>query len=190
MQGTLATKHAGALILFDISGFFDNINPEHVVAVLKNRGFPNPICEWTRSFLMGRMASLKVGDHISESFPISYGTLQGSPLSPILSALYTSPMLHHSKEWSLRDLTLYMDDGTIYVASATPGSAVEAAKAGLIECVKWLDHNGLAIDANKTELMIFQPQRASKRRFGTAPDNFTFIDPNMGAQTIKSVKTL
>jgi hypothetical protein len=34
IQGTLATGHAGALLLFNISGFFDNINPSQAVAVL------------------------------------------------------------------------------------------------------------------------------------------------------------
>ena len=28
IQATRATNHAGALLLFDISGFFDNVNPE------------------------------------------------------------------------------------------------------------------------------------------------------------------
>jgi hypothetical protein len=35
IQGTINTKHTSALILFNISGFFDNINPQCAVAILR-----------------------------------------------------------------------------------------------------------------------------------------------------------
>ena len=80
----------GALILFDILGFFDNINPERVAQILRIKGFPENICKWTLSFLMGRKATLRVRDYQANEFHILNGTPQGSPLSPVLSALYTS----------------------------------------------------------------------------------------------------
>jgi hypothetical protein len=70
IQGTLHTGPVGALILFDISSFFDSINPDRAVAILENKGFPWAMCEWTRSFLMGREASIKIGDYTSNLFPI------------------------------------------------------------------------------------------------------------------------
>jgi hypothetical protein len=51
IQGTRATGHAGALLLFDISGFFDNINPARAVSIFSNRGFPTNVCMWVSSFL-------------------------------------------------------------------------------------------------------------------------------------------
>jgi hypothetical protein len=58
IQGTIATGHAGALLLFDISGFFDNVNPVRAVSILCNKGFPPTVCDWTLSFLTGREASI------------------------------------------------------------------------------------------------------------------------------------
>ena len=53
IQATHTTNNAGALLLFDISGFFDNINPQRTVHTLQLRGFPTNICDWTLSFLTG-----------------------------------------------------------------------------------------------------------------------------------------
>jgi hypothetical protein len=89
----ITTGHAGVLILFDISGFFDNINPQHAITILHNKGFPDNVCEWVLSFLTGREAAIKIGDYTSDTFPILGGTLQGSPLSPVLLALYTLSLL-------------------------------------------------------------------------------------------------
>jgi len=73
IQGTQATGHAGALLLFDISGFFDNINLGRAVHILCNKGFPTNVCDWALSFLMGRTASLKIGTYESLPFPILNG---------------------------------------------------------------------------------------------------------------------
>jgi hypothetical protein len=58
IQGTVATSHAGALLLFDISGFFDNVNPSRATEILWNKGFPPSVCTWTLSFLTGRTAAI------------------------------------------------------------------------------------------------------------------------------------
>ena len=87
IQETIKTGHAGALLLFDISSFFDNINPQCAVAILHNKGFPPMVCKWVHSLLTEREASIKIGDYSSEPFPILGETPQGSPLFPILSPL-------------------------------------------------------------------------------------------------------
>jgi hypothetical protein len=70
IQGTLKTNHVAALLLFNISGFFDNINPECVAAILHNLGFPRNVCDWILSFLMGREVSIHIENYVSPSFPI------------------------------------------------------------------------------------------------------------------------
>jgi len=68
---------------------------------------------------------------------------QGSPLSPILSALYTTPLLDITDQWVHRDLNLYVDDGAIFAVSATMVVATEAAQQGLNQILQWLTTNGL-----------------------------------------------
>ena len=127
IQSTITTGHAGALLLFDISGFFDNVNPVCTTVILRNKGFPPSVCTWTLSFLTERKAAIQMGHYISEPFPVLNGTPQGSPLSPILSALYTSSLLESTKSWRHADLSLYVDDSAIYTVSATLKAATKSA---------------------------------------------------------------
>jgi hypothetical protein len=39
-----AVNCAGALLLFNILGFFDNLNPERMVQLFHDKGFPLGIC--------------------------------------------------------------------------------------------------------------------------------------------------
>jgi hypothetical protein len=74
IQATRWAGHAGALLLFDILGFFDNINPACLARILHLKGFPTNVCDWVLSFLTGRMAALKIGTHVLEPFDILNGT--------------------------------------------------------------------------------------------------------------------
>jgi hypothetical protein len=166
IQGTIKTGHAGALLLFDIAGFFDHINPQCTVAILRNKGFPPMVCEWMLSFLTGREVAIKIGDYSSEPFPILGGTPQGSPLSPILSALYTSSLLKAAKQWDHSDLSLYVDDGAIYSVSKMLKAATEKAVCYHGEVLTWLEENSLSIDPSKSELMTFIKNRANQNLTG------------------------
>ena len=52
-----ASLKAG-LLLFDIQGFFDNINCSQLVQIIKNLGFVLEIVAWCKSFLQNRMVRL------------------------------------------------------------------------------------------------------------------------------------
>ena len=120
--------------------FFGN-QPMQTNKILELKGFLPNVCEWTQSFLTGRTAGLQIGDRTSEIFEIGNGTLQGLPLSPILSALYTLPLLDITERWTHKDLTLYVDDGAIYATSATMMAAAAKAHEGLMQSITWLAHN-------------------------------------------------
>jgi Reverse transcriptase (RNA-dependent DNA polymerase)/Endonuclease-reverse transcriptase len=47
------------LLLFDIQGFFDNVNRDRLVQVLADLGFSQELVSWTRSFLAERTVRLK-----------------------------------------------------------------------------------------------------------------------------------
>ncbi len=83
---------SGAL-LFNISGFFDNINRARLKAVLINRGFNKLLVDWINAFLTDRTLHLRFNNQVGPLQTQPSGTLQGSPLSPIILALYTAPLL-------------------------------------------------------------------------------------------------
>ena len=94
-QAAVRCGLVASVVLFDISGFFDNINIERVVHIFRNLGFPPSLCQWILSFLSGRTVRLSFNGIKSDPIILDHGTPQGSPLSPILSAIYTSPLLKH-----------------------------------------------------------------------------------------------
>jgi hypothetical protein len=53
IQATQQTGNMGALLLFDISSFFNNVNPERATQVFHQKGFPDNVCRWTHLFLTG-----------------------------------------------------------------------------------------------------------------------------------------
>ncbi len=84
------------MVLLDVQGFFNNINHARLAAVLRNCGFHSSLVDWVEDFLRDRKVRLKFNSYIAEERDQLVRVPQGSPLSPILSALYTSPLLELS----------------------------------------------------------------------------------------------
>ena len=171
-----ATRKAGfhaALILFDISGFFDHIDANRTRDILTKKGFPSNMVNWIFSFLTNQTASMHLDSTVIDLFTVPDGTPQGSPLSPILSAIYTSFLLTLSTTWTHSSLSLYVDDGAILAVSATPYSAAQNAQSKLEDTIQWLNTNGLTADYDKTELMIFSPPRYR----GPKATGISYLDP-------------
>ena len=185
IQATRSSGYHAALILFDISGFFDHIDANRTYDILKKKGFPPNMVKWVLSFLTDRFASLRLDSTTLAPFKVPDGTPQGSPLSPIISAIYTSFLLSLSSTWKHSSLALYVDDGAILAISATPKSACENAISKLEQSLRWLDTNGLQTDAEKTEIMIFSPNRFRGPNWDTA-----YTDPTGARHNIRPTSRL
>ena len=97
IQAARLIGNAGALLLFNISGFFNNLDPVRAMAIMKNLGFPTNVCDWTTSFLVTYTVTLYAGHYTSTLFEVLNGTPQGSLLSLILSILYIGFLLEAVK---------------------------------------------------------------------------------------------
>ena len=185
IQATRSSGYHAALILFDISGFFDHIDTGRTRDILEKKGFPSTLVKWVFSFLTDRSASIRLDATTLAPFKVPDGTPQGSPLSPIISAIYTSFLLSLSSTWTHSSLSLYVDDGAILAISATPKSACEKAISKLEQSLRWLDTNGLQADAEKTEIMIFSPSRYRGPKWDTA-----YTDPSGARHNIRPTSRL
>jgi Reverse transcriptase (RNA-dependent DNA polymerase) len=148
----------GAVLLFDISRFFDHLDPDLTCATLHDLGVDPSTTKWVQSFMTDRTACLSFNGFLSDSFAPSQGTPQGSPLSPILSAITTSPLLHRSLDFSDGDLTLYVDDGCLYASGPTFISALNKVTHLFVTVLSLLQRMGLEADPDKTEIMFFHPR--------------------------------
>jgi hypothetical protein len=181
-----AERRAGALLLFDISGFFDNIHVDRTLHLLHLMGFPPEITDWAKAFLAPRSTRLAFNNALSTVFSVSSGTPQGSPLSPVLSATYTLAMLRHlNGKWTDKTVQLYVDDGAIFASSVTTRAALKSVVEGLEEITSWLGRNGLKTDADKAEAMVFLPTRPNPTLLGTTPTHIMYHDPFAGEVKVK-----
>jgi Reverse transcriptase (RNA-dependent DNA polymerase) len=129
--------------------------------MLMDLGVDPSTTSWIRSFMMDHTVCMKFNDHISDPFHPSHGTPQGSPLSPVLLAILTSPLLHRSLTFTDTNLTLYVDDGCIFASGPMYNAAASKVTDVFHLILTLLQRMGLEVDANKTEMMFFIPPRPS-----------------------------
>jgi hypothetical protein len=99
---------------------------------------------------------LSFNNFTSDEMGQPVGTPQGSPVSPVLSAIYTAYLLTLPDKWNNSSLAMYVDDGRI-LAWADDWESVNRL---LIEryrrCEAWLRMANLAIEPDKSEVIYFR----------------------------------
>ena len=144
------------LLLFNIQGYFDNINRGRLIQVIADLGFAPEIVSWTRAFLSDRTVRLKFNAHISDPFNSEVGTPQGSPISPVLSSLYTHALLRKTRDIKWTSLNLYIDDRAILACGRDWSEVESSLTTAYSSCASWLDRAGLKAEPDKTELIYFR----------------------------------
>jgi len=106
-------------------------------------------------------------------------------MSPILSALYILPLLHITKSWKFRSLSTYIDDGAVLATGANHKSVLDKCADGFFLITNWLMRNGLKVDPDKTEFIVFQPPCANPYRHGTLRSHIDLQIPGGGTLQVR-----
>jgi len=158
VQTAVQSSHVASVLLFNIQGFFDNINIPQVIHIFRNLGFPSSLCDWVKSFLSDWQVQLSFNGIKSDTILLDHGTPQGSPLLSILSTIYTSPLLKFINEtWHKHSLNMYVNDGAIFGSHVTHRESAKLVQTGFQDIVNWLSRSGLKCDPDKTEFISFTP---------------------------------
>jgi len=110
----MAGRKVSTLFL-DIKGGFDNVNPATLCGMPRAKGVNPYLVSWTKSFLSGRSCRLLYPGSPKGFTPVSVGTPQGSPVSPLLFVINLS-QLHCVIACGLS--LFYVDDFGLTVSSA------------------------------------------------------------------------
>ena len=169
---TINSGHIGGTLLFDISCFFDHLDPSFTTQVLHHLGIDDHMIEWVRDFMSCREITMAFNNFMTDTIYPDLGTPQGSPLSPILSALVTRPILRLAETWEDTDLTLYVDDENIFASSPTYSATTTKLTKAAHQVFSWLRDSSFSIDKDKCEITFFHPKRMSKHevRHGSPPN--------------------
>ena len=80
------------LVTMDVKGAFDAILPNRLILRLRQQGWPVFLIWWIYHFVSHRKALVRFQDAKTEPAELPCGLPQGSPISPILYPLATTPI--------------------------------------------------------------------------------------------------
>ena len=128
---------------------------------------------------------MSFNNHTTNTLEPELRTPQGSPLSPILSALITGPILRLAKSWDDTDLTLYIDDGNIFASELTYKATADKLTKAAQQVFSWLQDSGFSIDTDKCKFMFFHPRITCNITYGKPPMTITLQLPDTSQVVIK-----
>ena len=105
-------------LTFDIAQFFPSLNHCLLPLILDKAGFNPKVSKFFADYLIGRKTQYVQNNFFSPLFEVNVGVVQGSALSPILSALYLSPLFYifekHANNLKIPIFFLsFVDDGLL-----------------------------------------------------------------------------
>ena len=153
-----------ALFMLDLSAAFDTLDPNILLQRLQqSQGITGNALNWLRSYFIGRVQCVSVKDAVYEDCGLEFGVPQGSVIGPKGYSMYTVPLGAVLEKHGMR-LMCYADDTQGYTIISADGDWSASASA-IAACVNdishWMGNNFLKLNHEKTEFIIFKPQRFS-----------------------------
>lgn len=145
MEQALEHLNAGCewVIDLDIEKYFDTVNHDKLISILRERINDAPTLHLIRSYLKAGVMEEGLVSPTDEGVP------QGGPLSPVLSNVYLDKL---DKELEVRGLSFvrYADDCNIFVRSEMAADRVMASVSS------WLERK-LRLKVNATKTKVVRP---------------------------------
>ena len=161
-----AKKTAGALFL-DLSAAFDTIDGNILSKKLEVYGATSRVTRWIKSYLSERQQKVIYQQGSSDLKMNSYGAPQGSVLSPFLFSVLVSDMEESLDELGVR-LISYADDTTVYAVGDSTEEVTELLSKAAEKLLGFMHQSGLAVNTEKTNLVIFGQGGATQVKVGEA----------------------
>lgn len=118
---------------------------------MMKQGWPKSLLQLVRSFLTDRRVRVRLKDSITGVYKVAYGTLQGSPLSPILYILYLAELLNKDKTLRFG----YADDLCLFRASYSLERNIKLLAVDTKEVFDYRYNNKLFFDKKKCKIIHF-----------------------------------
>ena len=103
------------VLLLDFNKTFDLVDHNILLSKLAKLDHPTFLLSWFGCFLCNRKQWVKLGNSVSQFFPINAGVPQGTPFGPIGFLCYISDLQPNC------NITKYVDDSTLWESYAVDG---------------------------------------------------------------------
>ncbi|KID96614.1 reverse transcriptase, partial [Metarhizium majus ARSEF 297] len=152
VERAVGNGKVATIVTMDVKGAFDAILPNRLVLRLRQQGWPDFLVWWIHHFVSHRRALVRFQDAKTEPAELPCGLPQGSPISPILYLLATTPI------YSLPGATErygYADDTAMLFTGDTLEETTAKANTAIAEMEAWGQQEAFSFDPDKTEVMHF-----------------------------------
>jgi hypothetical protein len=86
----LETGQIAGLLLMDVKGAFNHVDRRRLLKTMVAKNVDGDLVEWTEDFMTNRSVQITVDGYHGEAAKVDTRIPQGSPVSPILFAIYLS----------------------------------------------------------------------------------------------------
>jgi len=90
--------HIAGVLLMDIKAAFPSVRRGRLIHTMRRKGMDGHLIRWTARFLPDRTVEIQIEGNGMERHPVEADTPQGSLVSPILFAIYTSGLIKWVEE--------------------------------------------------------------------------------------------
>lgn len=147
------------MVLLDIEKAFDSVWHDGLIFKLHSAGIPIALIKLVASFLRDRSFTVTVNGTNSSHRHIPAGLPQGSVISPILYAIFTSDL----KIPKNCDAGYYADDTAIIAAGKQSNSVIRSLAIALTRIDKYFKKWRIKVNNDKTQAILFKFNQSRKR---------------------------
>ena len=140
-------KKAVGMTMFDLSAAFDTVEKDTLCSKLALLRLHESTINWIDSYMTNRQQRVKIGNNISESKMIPFGTPQGSRLSPLLFNILTCDLNLYLKRGLVGN---FADDTSNACAESTIQKTIQALADDASNMIAFTKANNLVINCDKT----------------------------------------
>jgi hypothetical protein len=162
-QSWVKGKIAGA-ILMDVKGAFNHVSRTRLTKRLEELEADLQLIRWTDNFVKDRKVSLIINGHETAMKPTNSGIPQGSPISPILFAIYISGVFEEVEDETGAVGISFVDDLSWIASGANVTEIAETLEKCAKIATRWAEQNAVEFDIAKTEAILFIKKNQQRKR--------------------------
>ena len=155
-------KKTTVMVLLDMSKAFNSITHKILLHKLQDMGASTSAIDWFRSYLSNRTQVVRINAKISDPLQLASGVPQGSILGPMLFGIYVNDSPSSPRNCLTES---YVDDTKLYMSFRPQdcGDTISAVNEDLVSIRNWCFDNGLLLNPDKTNLIIYGSRQATAK---------------------------
>jgi len=162
-HAAIKNRHITGVLLMDIQAAFPSVAKGRLVNLMKVSQMDGDLIRWMESFLSERMVEMIIEGNAMERHPVEAGVPQGSPVSLILFAIYTSGLIKWVEEYVSAEGLSFVEDLSWVAAGRGVNQVIRMLERCAARSIEWGSRRGQRSVSAKTQEALFTPRRGHKK---------------------------